>query len=176
MAAEGEAEDVTAQRVVSSSFAGARGAIAALVVIAALVTGAGGCSRRPPNATPDGAVRELVERMQRVQGDPRDAKVVYGLLSKRAQANLAARAQRGSAATGKSIVPEAMIVPSRFLLRFEPQRYVAQIAGAHALVVVEGALPDQRAQIPCVYEDDSWRVDLPLPALPPIQTRPGTSG
>lgn len=141
-----------------------------------LSVGAPACSRRAPNATPDGAVKELVERMQRVQGDPRDANAVYVLLSKRAQANLTARAQRYSAASGKAIAPEAMIVPSRFLLRFEPQRYSAQIAGSHALVIIEGIRPEERAQIPCVYEDNTWRVDLPLPSLPPVQMRPGTTG
>jgi hypothetical protein len=139
-------------------------AIALFAVGAALFVLSSGCSRRPPNATPEGAVRELVERLRRVQGDPTDAKDAYVLLSKRAQANLAARAQRYSAASGKAIGPEAMIVPSRFLLRFEPQRYTAQVA--------EG----QRAQVPCVFEDNAWRVDVLLPTLPPVQHRPGTSG
>ena len=64
-------------------------ASALVLMVAALSVSA--CSRRPPNATPDGAVRELVERMQRVQGDPADAKAAYMLLSKRAQSNLAER-------------------------------------------------------------------------------------
>ncbi len=147
---------------------------AAWALAAALALAATGCSRRPPNATPDGAVRELIERLGRLHGDPADAGAVYELLSRRAQENLAARAQRYSAATGKAIAPEAMIAPSRFQVRFEPQRYVAQIAGAHALVEVAGLLPGDRAQIPCVFEDSAWRVDLPLPPLPPIQKRPGS--
>ena len=102
------------------------------------------------------------------------AKAVYDLLSKRARENLAARAQRYSAATGKTIAPEAMIVPSRFQLRFEPQRYVAQIVGVHALVEVSGLLPGDRAEVPCIYEDTAWRVDLVLPPLPPVQKRPGS--
>jgi hypothetical protein len=133
-----------------------------------------GCGRRVPNATPEGAVRELVERMDRVRGDPADAKAAFELLSKRAQANLASRAQRYSAASGKTIAPEAMIVPSRFLLRFQPERYTARIIGAHAMVDVVGLVGGERAQIPCVLEDEVWRVDLPLPALPPVQMRPGS--
>lgn len=161
-----------------SSLAGRVAARLALVFafLVLAVGGAGGCSRRLPNATPDGAVRELVERLQRVHGDPSDAKAAYLLLSKRAQLNLTARAQRYSAASGKTIAPEAMIVPSRFLLRFEPQRFTAQIAGAHALVEVVGLLPQDRALVPCVFEDGAWRVDLALPALPPVQMRPGNSG
>jgi hypothetical protein len=145
-------------------------ACAFVLLIAAL----GGCSRRPPNATPDGAVRELVERLRRLHGDPVDAKAAFELLSRRAKDNLAARAQRYSAATGKAIAPEAMISPSRFLLRFEPQRYVAQIAGVHALVEVAGLQPEERAQIPCIYEDAAWRVDLALPLPPPVERRPGS--
>jgi len=132
-----------------------------------------GCTRRPPNATPDGAVREFVERMGRVHGEGVDAKAAFDMLSKRAQDNLAARAQRYGAASGKTIAPEAMIAPSRFLLRFEPQHYTAQIAGAYALVEVAGAQPDQQARIPCVFEEGAWRVDMVLPPLPPVQVRPG---
>ncbi|NUQ77927.1 MAG: hypothetical protein HUU21_30710, partial [Polyangiaceae bacterium] len=68
--------------------------VALIAIAAALFVVSSGCSRRPPNATPEGAVRELIERLRRVQGDPSDAKDAYILLSKRAQANLAARAQR----------------------------------------------------------------------------------
>ena len=152
---------------------GRRGALIGLAC-AALALGAGGCGRRQPHATPDGSVRELVDRLRRLHGDPADAREVYELLSKRARENLASRAQRYSAATGKTIAPEAMIVPSRFQLHFEPQRYVAQIAGAHALVEISGLLPGERVQIPCIYEDAAWRVDLALPPLPPVQKRPGS--
>lgn len=133
-----------------------------------------GCGRRVPDATPDGAVRELVERLRRVHGDPADARAAYDLLSKRTQTNLGARAQRYSAASGKTIAPEAMLAPSRFLIRFEPQRYAAKIAGAYALVDVTGLLDGERAQIACVLEDTTWRVELALPPLAPVQLRPGS--
>ncbi len=144
------------------------------VAIAALAValGTAGCENRAPSATPEGAVREMVERMRRVQGDPADAKAAFDLLSANAQANLKARAERYSAASGKTIAPEAMIAPSFFLLRFEPQRYKAQISGTYALVEAQGLLPEERAQIPCVWEGERWKLDLPMPALPPIQTRP----
>lgn len=133
-----------------------------------------GCGRRPPNATPDGAVRELVEQMRRINGDPRDAKGAYAMLSQHARQNLAARAQRYSAATGKSIAPEAMLVPASFLLRFEPERYSAQISGTYARVEVLGLVAGDRAQVPCIFEDGAWRVDLGLPSLSPVQMRPGS--
>lgn len=145
------------------------GVATALVIVAMTLVG---CESRSPSATPEGAVRELVERMRRVQGDPADAKAAFEMLSKNAQANLKARAERYSAASGKTIAPEAMIVPSFFLLRFDPQRYKARISGTYALVEAQGLLPEERAQIPCVYEGERWKLDLPMPALPPIQTRP----
>jgi len=149
-----------------------RAAAALALWLACSVALGAGCGARAANATPEGAVREFVERMQRVQGDPADAKAAYELLSSNAKANLKARAERYSAASGKAIAPEAMIVPSLFLLRFEPERYHAKISGTYALVEAQGLLPEQRAQIPCVFEDEVWRLDLQVPPLPPIQTRP----
>ncbi|APR79389.1 Hypothetical protein A7982_04736 [Minicystis rosea] len=153
-----------------SALAHLRVNLSVLLLFAALA----GCGRRVPNTTPDGAVRELVERLRRVQGDPAEAKAAYELLSKRAQQNLIERAKRYSAASGKAIAPEAMIVPSRFLLRFEPQRYTAQIAGPLARVDVVGLLAGDRATISCVLEEGGWRVELALPPLPPVQMRPGS--
>jgi hypothetical protein len=133
-----------------------------------------GCGRRAPDATPDGVVRDVAERMRRVQGDPADAKAAFAFLSKRARANLTARAQRYGAASGKTIAPEAMLVPARFLLRFEPQRYVARVSGTMARVDVTGLRPTDQAQVNCVFEDGGWRVDLALPPLPPQLQRQGT--
>jgi hypothetical protein len=148
---------------------GARAVVLALALACATSLG---CRGRTPSATPDGAVRELVERMRRVQGDPADAKAAFELLSHGAQANLKTRAERYSAASGKPMAPEAMIVPSLFLLRFEPQRYSARISGTYALVEAQGLLPEDRAQIGCVFEDERWRIDLQIPPLSPITTRP----
>jgi hypothetical protein len=150
-----------------------RSAGIAAVLGLALAIAVTGCGRKPATATPEGAVRELVDRMRRLQGDAADARAAYELLSKATQANLDARAKRYSAASGKTIAPEAMIAPSRFLLRFEPQRYAARTAGDRALVDVSGLLPGDRASVPCVFEDGGWRVDVPLPSLPPVQVRPG---
>ena len=149
-----------------------RGCLATLLCSALALAA---CGRRSPEATPDGAVQKLVELMLHVHGDPGDAKAAYKLMSKRAQQNLAARAQRYSAASGKPITPEAMIVPTRFLLRFQPERYSAQIWGTSALVEVLGPAAGDRAQVPCVFEDGMWRVDVALPPLAPVQMRPGSA-
>jgi hypothetical protein len=155
-------------------YAARRGNMIRTLAIASVALALAGCGRRAPSATPDGSVRELVERMRRLRGDPGDAKAAYELLSRRAQQNLAARAKRYSDASGKAIAPEAMIVPSRFLLRFEPQRYSAQISGVFARVEVLGLLAGDRALVPCVFEEGGWRVDLGPPPLPPVQMRPGS--
>lgn len=139
----------------------------------ALALGLAACSRKPPTATPEGSVHELVDRLRRLRGDPADAEAVYALLSASTRDNLAARAKRYGAASGKTIAPEAMLVPSRFVLHFEPVSYVAQIAGAVARVLVVGPRPEERAEIPCVFEDNEWRVELALPALAPVDVRPG---
>lgn len=138
----------------------------------ALVFGAIGCRRGNAGTTPEGAVREMIERLRRADGDPAEAKAAYELLSEAGKANLKARAERYSAASGKTISPEAMIAPASFLLRFEPQRFKAEIAGPHARVEVLGLLPEERASVFCVFDGEGWKVELPLPPPPQIQTRP----
>ncbi len=78
-----------------------------------------------------------------------------------------------SAATGKTIAPEAMLVPAHFVVHFEPQNVSSQIVGVHALVHVTGATADQSADVPCVFENEGWRIDMVLPPLAPLQKRPG---
>jgi hypothetical protein len=131
------------------------------------------CGSQPGSRTgPETAAREFVERMQQLNGDPREARKAFDLLSVRARGNLSARATRYGSASGKTILAEAMIVPSRFALRFSPQRYVAQVRGEHAVVQVLGVLEEHRASFPCVLEDGAWRVDLTFPASPALQARP----
>lgn len=146
--------------------------LACLLVSVALA----GCEREPPNKTPEGAVRELIVRLDALHGADEDASLAFDLLSQSTRDNLAERAARYGAASGKQIAPQAMLVPSRFLMRFEPHDMTAQIVGAHALVDVIGREPQQRARIPCVYEEGLWRVHLALPELPPVRVRPDAAG
>ncbi len=133
---------------------------------------ASGCSRRPADASPEGVVREWIERMQGVHGSPQAAKDAYELLSRQAKANLDQRARRASAATGRKMEPEQMIAPSRFSLRFVPRQTRARIAGDRAIVEATGADPaTEQASVPCVREDGVWRVDLVLPPLAPVERR-----
>ncbi|HQP34650.1 MAG TPA: hypothetical protein PLI95_05715 [Polyangiaceae bacterium] len=143
---------------------------AALLSIALLSVA---CSRRRPDSTPEGVVREWIERMQRVHGEPEAARAAFELLSQEAKANLEERARRASAATGRKMAPEQMIAPSRFSVRFPPRQLTARIAGDRAIVEAVGADPEvEHAAIPCVRESGAWRIDLTLPPLSPIERRP----
>lgn len=144
-------------------------ASAVLVLIAALALSS--CNKEPPNATPEGAVRELVEHLRRLDGDPKEAKAAFLLLSKRAQDNLALRAERYSQASGKRIDPELMIAPASFIERYAARSYATEVQGARARVTIRGVLDAERAEIPCVYEDGGWRVDVELPPPPPVIVR-----
>jgi len=144
----------------------------ALALVALLAASA--CSRKRPDATPEGALRELTERMAGYRGAPGEAKAVYELLSAKAKKNLDGRAERYSAATGKKIQPEAMLAPSHFVPRFQVARMKAETVGSHALVRVVGERPGEVAQVPCVYEDGAWRVDAAMPPLPPVLRLPKT--
>ncbi|RLB47872.1 MAG: hypothetical protein DRI90_25905 [Deltaproteobacteria bacterium] len=140
----------------------------ALLLLMALVA----CEPALPNRTPEGAVREFIEIVRGFHGNEEDARTLFELLSERAKQNLRSRADRYGAASGKKIGPTAMIVPSRMSPRFNPQAYSAQIVGKYALVDVVGVSAEQVAHVPCVFEEGLWRVDLVLPALPPMQHRP----
>lgn len=130
------------------------------------------CSRTPPDATPEGAVRELIERMEQNDGAPERASAAYELLSETTRANLIERAKRASSATGRPIPPEQMLAPSRFVLLFRPQQIEARIEGDRAFVDVFGADPAvDRARIPLVREGERWRIELGLPELPPVERR-----
>lgn len=132
------------------------------------------CSPAPAQSTPDGAARAFVERIVQFDGNERDAQAIFEMLSERSRKNLRARAERYGAASGRKIAPAAMLVPSRMAPRFSARSYSAQIVGKYALVDVRGVQAGQRAQIPCVLEDDDgWRVDLVLPELPPMRIGPG---
>ncbi|MEZ4223407.1 MAG: hypothetical protein R3B13_20845 [Polyangiaceae bacterium] len=131
------------------------------------------CSRDPVDATPEAVVEEFIERMQRHHGDPKAARAAYDLLWTEAKNNLAERAKRASALSGRNVAPEEMLVPSRFTLQFKPKKYRATVSGEWAVVTVSGEDPErQHYQMRCALEDERWRVVIQLPALPPIQVRP----
>jgi hypothetical protein len=133
----------------------------------------GGCSRSPPDASPEGAVRELLDRIDRIESNPAEARVVYDLLSSRTRANLVERAHRASTTSGREIPPEQMLAPGRFSLRFEPRQMHARLLRDRAIVDVIGIDPvTDHAEVPCVLEQGRWRIEIPLPPLAPAERRP----
>lgn len=135
-----------------------------------------GCGRTPPNATPEGAVREFTERLTDLDGSEAASRAVYELLSEAARANLQARADRYSNASGRQRAPWAMLVPSRTRFHFSPQSFEAQVVGRYALVKVLGVSPGDIAQVPCVLQGDAWQIDLVLPELAELPKRRSVPG
>jgi hypothetical protein len=147
-------------------------ALAALALLVATTA----CEGRRPDAKPEGAVREVIERLRAAHGQPHSAVAAYELLSKATRENLEARARRYGAASGKNISPAAMLAPSSLVERWVGREYRAQIVGAHALVEVRGLLPEERTTIRCVWEDGGWRVVIDLPPLPEVLSNPREDG
>jgi hypothetical protein len=148
-----------------------RGALS-LALVACLVA----CDARRVDLTPESVVRELLERLKSLHGDKASAAAVFELLSASTRENLQTRSQRYGAASGKNIAPAAMLAPASYLERWHFRELRTKIVGAHALVEVLGFTPDQRAEIPCVYEDGGWRVVIALPPLPEVRVSPREDG
>jgi hypothetical protein len=146
-----------------------RKVIASCLAIAALSA----CQRKPPDLTPEGAVRELLDRIARIETDPSEARAVYDLLSVPTKQNLIERARRASTTSGRDVPPQDMLAPGRFSLRFEPRKMHTRVAADRAVVDVTGIDPEtDRAEVPCVLEEGRWRIEIPLPPLAPIEKRP----
>jgi hypothetical protein len=133
------------------------------------------CARKAPDLTPEGAVRELLDRIDRSEADPAETHSVYELLSASTKANLIERARRASTTSGREVPPEEMLAPGRFSLRFEPRKMLTRVSEDRAVVDVVGIDPEtDRAEVPCVLEDGRWRIEIPLPPLTPMDRRPDT--
>jgi hypothetical protein len=131
------------------------------------------CDTGPVAQGPAEVVREFVERMQGLHGDPDHARAAYELIWSKGRQNLGERAKRASAASGRQVAPEEMLAPSRFSLSFQPKSFaVARTDGHWAEVTVVGDLPSRETTtVSCVLEEGAWRVVLELPPLAPIQKR-----
>ncbi len=129
------------------------------------------CERRAIDSEPELVVRAFIERMKSVHGDPEHASAALDLVWARGRESLEERARRASAASGRTVTAAEMLVPSRFSLRFEPERFSTESRGAWSRVTVFGPQPGQLAEVPCVKEDGAWRVAIEFPALPPIELR-----
>jgi len=143
----------------------------ALALLTALIVS---CSRKPPDATPDGALQEWLERMDARVTDPH-AESPYELLSKATHDKLQKRAERVSRIEGHRVEPEEILAEGRFALRFRPRRFTTSTSGDVATIEVAGD-DGAHATVRCVKEgtknDPRWRVDLALPDLADLPRRP----
>jgi hypothetical protein len=136
-----------------------------------LVLASFACSRPTPDATPEGAVRLFVEKMESSAEDPRAMRDAYQLLGPHARANLKERAERASKGQGHRYEPYEMLAEGRFGLKFRPKAMTARIDGEDAFVEVRGDGPEEHATVHCTHEGNAWRVEPELPDVQAPQRR-----
>jgi hypothetical protein len=129
------------------------------------------CTQHAEDGSPERAVQEFIDRMQRVHGDAQKAKAAYEMLSQDARAKLDERADRASAAIGRVVRAEEMLAPSRFYLSFQPRTWSSREGPGWAIVTVEGESSRERREVRCLREGNEWKIVLDLPDLPPIEHR-----
>jgi hypothetical protein len=145
------------------------GALFAGILLAAQLS----CEHPAPDATPEGAGRELLDRLERAEANPVEVHAVYQLLSASTRTSLDERARRASSAIGRPMSGADMIAPSRFALHFKPRQMHAHIEGDRSVVEVVGiAAAIDHASVPCVLEGGRWRVEIAPPPLYPTEFRP----
>jgi hypothetical protein len=122
------------------------------------------CSRPPPDATPDGAVRLFLDEMEAAEDDAHEMRRAYDLLGPAARANLEERARRTSRLQGRQALPWDMLAAGRFGVAFRPKTMRSKIVGERASVEVLGADPQNEvATVLCVRERGGWRIEPELP-------------
>jgi hypothetical protein len=146
---------------------------------------ASACTRPAPDATPEGAVRQWIERMEATNEDPRAIRSAYALLGPAARANLEERAKRATQVEGHRVEPWDMIAEGRFGLKFRPKTMVSRVNGDAASVEVTGDEPlTEHALVHCVREPSDgasgesdrrralvWHVEPDLPPVPSLPQR-----
>lgn len=130
------------------------------------------CSRPGPDATPEGAVRLWLEKMESAADDAHAMKDAYQLLGPRARANLKERADRASRGQGRRYEPYEMIAEGRFGLRFRPKTMTVRIDGDDAWVEVKGDGGGEIATVKCTRESAVWKIEPELPEVTVPAKRP----
>ena len=108
--------------------------------LCALSLCAAGCERAA-DETPEDALAAWITAMNASRSDPSARQRAYGLLSARAQQQLAQRALVAIQLSGRDIKPWEALAPGRFALRFafDRARLRARIDGANATVTARGS-------------------------------------
>jgi hypothetical protein len=149
--------------------------LAALFVVALALAFSTACSRPAADATPEGAVRAWLDRMEASDEDSRAIREAYALLGPAARANLGERAERASRLEGHRVEPWDMLAEGRFGLKFRPKSMVSHVEGDVATVAVTGDEPlTEHAMVHCARVAGppvAWRVEPELPPVPPLPRR-----
>jgi hypothetical protein len=142
-----------------------------IALASVLALGVVACSRPAADATPEGAVRLFVEKMESGSEDPHAMRDAYVLLGTHARANLKERADRASKGQGRRYEPHEMLAEGHFGLKFRPKAMTSKIDGENAFVEVRGDGPEERATVHCTREGAAWRVEPELPDVLAPQRR-----
>jgi uncharacterized protein YbjT (DUF2867 family) len=138
-----------------------RAALGAALLCGALALG---CSRPPPDATPEGTVRLFLDAMEAAEDDAHEMRQAYELLGPTARANLQERARRTSRLQGRQVKPWDMLAAGRFGVAFRPRTMRSKVVGDRASVEVLGGDPQsESAIVVCVREPGGWRIEPELP-------------
>lgn len=118
------------------------------------------------SGSPEDAVARFVADLDRARLDPAARRLAFEHLSNRSREALRARASRASQVSGWAVEPWEMLAPGRvrFRIRFDRARLHARVAGDRAVVTARGSAGGV-ADIPLVFEDARWRVDLDIPPM-----------
>ena len=153
--------------------AGPAGGRRAAIAVAVLALAA--CTRPAPDASPEGAVRAWLDRMEASDEDAHAIRDAYALLGPAARANLEERAERASRLEGHHVEPWDMLAEGRFGLKFRPKAMVSRASGDEATVAVTGDEPlTEHATVHCARVAGppiAWRIEPELPPVPPLPRR-----
>lgn len=122
------------------------------------------CAPRDPKRKPEDAVAAMLEAMERLDQAAFRARA-FELLDARSREVLEARARTAESLSHRPFTGPDMLVPSRAILAFTPERIEAsdvEIEGDRARVTVRGSKPGEVAQVPLVREADGWHLSLRL--------------
>jgi hypothetical protein len=141
------------------------GSALGLALLVATAATSGGCSRPPPDSTPDSAVRLFLDAMDVAGDDPKAIRRAYDLLGPAARANLAERARRTSRLQGRQVEPWEMLADGLFGLAFRTRAMRPNVVGDRATVEVFGEGAQEHAIVVCVREGAAWHVEPGFPEI-----------
>lgn len=142
-----------------------------LIVAFMLLLSLLGCSRAPPDATPEGAVHLFLDRMEAAASGAVPMSDVYALLGPATRKNLADRASRAGRIQGRRIDASDMLAPGRYALKFRPKSMTSRVSGDTAVVTVVGYEASETAEVTLVRENGAYKMELDLPDVTPLRQR-----